>query len=189
MIPTPGRAPISALATTPMRCATRWGGSRMFNRPRAEEIDRTDVFPRDLSPSSASSACTASPWREYGGTGLGFLEHCVAMEEVSRASASVGLSYGAHSNLYVNQIRRNGSEAQKRRSARSDLRRACRRARHVGARRRMDVVSMRTRAERKGDRFVLNGSKMWITNGPEAENLVVYAKTDSAAGPRASPRS
>jgi isovaleryl-CoA dehydrogenase len=122
---------------------------------------------------------------EYGGSGLGYLEHCIAMEEISRASASVGLSYGAHSNLCINQIRRNGSEAQKRRYLPGLISGA-----DVGALAMSepgsgsDVVSMRTRADRKGDRFVLNGNKMWITNGPVAETLVVYAKTDPEAGSR-----
>jgi isovaleryl-CoA dehydrogenase len=154
--------------------------------PRAEEIDRTNVFPRDLWPELGKLGLHGiTVEEEYGGTGLGYLEHCVAMEEVSRASASVGLSYGAHSNLCVNQIRRNGSDAQKRRYLPKLIS-----GEHVGALAMSepgagsDVVSMRTRAERKGDRFVLNGSKMWITNGPEAETLVVYAKTDPAAGPR-----
>jgi isovaleryl-CoA dehydrogenase len=154
--------------------------------PRAEEIDRTNVFPRDLWPELGKLGLHGiTVEEEYGGTGLGYLEHCVAMEEVSRASASVGLSYGAHSNLCVNQIRRNGSDAQKRRYLPKLIS-----GEHVGALAMSepgagsDVVSMRTRAERRGDRFVLNGSKMWITNGPEAETLVVYAKTDPAAGPR-----
>ncbi len=122
---------------------------------------------------------------EYGGLGLGYLEHCVAMEEVSRASASVGLSYGAHSNLCVNQIVRNGNEAQKRRYLPKLIS-----GEHVGALAMSepgagsDVVSMTTRAEKKGDRFVVNGAKMWITNGPVADTLVVYAKTDPAAGAR-----
>jgi len=122
---------------------------------------------------------------EYGGAGLGYLEHCVAVEEVSRASASVGLSYGAHSNLCVNQIRRNGNEAQKRKYLPGLIS-----GEHVGALAMSepgsgsDVVSMRTRAEKKGDRYILNGNKMWITNGPIAETLVVYAKTDPEAGSR-----
>ena len=131
---------------------------------------------------------------EYGGAGLGYLEHCVAMEEISRASASVGLSYGAHSNLCVNQIRRNGSEAQKRKYLPKLIS-----GEHVGALAMSepgagsDVVSMQTRAEKKGDRYVLNGTKMWITNGPDAETLVVYAKTDPerrrrAASPPSSSR-
>src|SRR5207248_5894009 len=122
---------------------------------------------------------------EYGGTGMGYLEHCVAMEEISRGSASVGLSYGAHSNLCVNQIRRNGSEAQKRRYLPKLIS-----GEHVGALAMSetgagsDVVSMRLRADRKGDRYVLTGSKMWITNGPDADTLIVYAKTDAHAGAR-----
>jgi isovaleryl-CoA dehydrogenase len=154
--------------------------------PRAEEIDRTNLFPRDLWPELGRLGLLGiTVEEEFGGTGLGYLEHCVAMEEVSRASAAVGLSYGAHSNLCVNQIRRNGTEEQKRRYLPGLIS-----GEHVGALAMSepgagsDVVSMRTRAERKGDRFVLNGSKMWITNGPEAETLVVYAKTDASAGPR-----
>ena len=120
---------------------------------------------------------------EWGGAGMGYLAHCVAMEEVSRASASVGLSYGAHSNLCVNQIRRNGTAEQKSRYLPGLISGA-----HVGAlamsepEAGSDVVSMRTRAERKADRYILNGSKMWITNGPLADTLVVYAKTDRDAG-------
>ena len=165
----------------PTCCAIR---SRRFAQdqiaPRAEEIDRTNTFPRDLWPQLGELGLHGiTVEEEYGGSGLGYLEHCVAMEEVSRASASVGLSYGAHSNLCVNQIRRNGTEAQKRRYLPKLIS-----GEHVGALAMSepgagsDVVSMRTRAERKGDRYVLNGSKMWITNGPEAETLVVYAKTD-----------
>jgi isovaleryl-CoA dehydrogenase len=122
---------------------------------------------------------------EYGGSGMGYLEHTVAVEEISRASASVGLSYGAHSNLCVNQLRLHGTPEQKRRYLPKLVS-----GEHVGALAMSesgagsDVVSMRTRADRKGDRFVLNGSKMWITNGPEAETLVVYAKTDPEAGPK-----
>jgi isovaleryl-CoA dehydrogenase len=154
--------------------------------PRAAEIDRTNTFPRDLWPElGALGLLGITVEEEFGGAGLGYLEHCVAMEEVSRASAAVGLSYGAHSNLCVNQIRRNGTEAQKRRYLPRLIS-----GEHVGALAMSepgagsDVVSMRTRAERRGDRFVLNGSKMWITNGPEADTLVVYAKTDPAAGAR-----
>ncbi len=122
---------------------------------------------------------------EWGGSGLGYLEHCVAMEEISRASGAVGLSYGAHSNLCINQIRRNGTDAQKRRYLPKLIS-----GEHVGALAMSevgagsDVVSMTTRADKKGDRYVLNGSKMWITNGPHADTLVVYAKTDPAAGAR-----
>jgi isovaleryl-CoA dehydrogenase len=154
--------------------------------PLAAEIDRTDKFPRQLWPKMGALGLHGiTVEEEYGGTGMGYLAHVVAMEEVSRGSASIGLSYGAHSNLCVNQIRRNGSEAQKRRYLPKLIS-----GEHVGALAMSepgagsDVVGMRTRAERKGDRFVLNGSKMWITNGPEAETLVVYAKTDPAAGPR-----
>ena len=122
---------------------------------------------------------------EYGGSNLGYLEHCVAMEEISRASASVGLSYGAHSNLCVNQIHRNGTAEQKTRYL-PDLVSG----KHVGALAMSepgagsDVVGMRTRAEKKGDRYILNGNKMWITNGPDSETFVIYAKTDMDAGPR-----
>src|SRR5947209_8747637 len=154
--------------------------------PRAAAIDRTNQVPRDLWPKMGALGLHGiTVEEEFGGSGLGYLEHCVAVEEVSRASASVGLSYGAHSNLCVNQIRRNGSEAQKRRYLPKLIS-----GEHVGALAMSepgagsDVVAMRTRAERRGDRYVLNGSKMWITNGPEAETLVVYAKTEPAAGAR-----
>ncbi len=154
--------------------------------PRAEEIDRTNTFPRDLWPKMGELGLHGiTVEEEYGGSGLGYLEHCIAVEEVSRASASVGLSYGAHSNLCINQIRRNGSEAQKRKYLPRLIS-----GEHVGALAMSepgsgsDVVSMRTRAEKKGDRYVLTGNKMWITNGPVAETLVVYAKTDPDAGAR-----
>jgi isovaleryl-CoA dehydrogenase len=154
--------------------------------PRAEEIDRTNEFPRDLWPRLGELGLHGITVEEdYGGAGLGYTEHVVAMEEISRASASVGLSYGAHSNLCVNQIRRNGTHEQKQRHLPKLIS-----GEHVGALAMSepgagsDVVGMKTRAEKKGDRYVLNGSKMWITNGPDAEVLVVYAKTDPAAGPR-----
>ena len=154
--------------------------------PRADDIDRTNTFPRDLWPRMGALGLHGiTVEEEYGGTGLGYLEHVVAMEEVSRASASVGLSYGAHSNLCINQLRRNGSDAQKRRYLPKLIS-----GEHVGslamseAGAGSDVVSMKTRADKRGDRYVLNGSKFWITNGPEAETLVVYAKTDPAAGAR-----
>src|SRR5277367_5577294 len=154
--------------------------------PRAADIDKSNQFPLDLWPKIGALGLHGITVEEdYGGAGLGYLEHCIAVEEISRASASVGLSYGAHSNLCVNQIRRNGSDAQRRKYLPKLIS-----GEHVGALAMSepgagsDVVSMRTRADKKGDRYVLNGSKMWITNGPVAETLVVYAKTDRTAGAR-----
>jgi len=152
--------------------------------PRAAEIDRTDTFPRDLLPKMGELGLLGiTVEEEWGGTGLGYLEHVVAMEEISRASASVGLSYGAHSNLCVNQLRRWGSDDQKARYLPRLIS-----GEHLGALAMSesgagsDVVSMKLRADKKGDRYALNGTKMWITNAPDADTLVVYAKTDPQGG-------
>src|SRR5215210_9077142 len=155
--------------------------------PIADEIDRSDEFPRHLWPEMGALGLHGiTVEEEWGGTGMGYLAHCVAMEEVSRASASVGLSYGAHSNLCVNQIRRNGTEEQKRRYLPKLIS-----GEHLGALAMSepgagsDVVSMRLRADKRGDdRYVLNGTKLWITNAHYAETLVVYAKTEPDAGSR-----
>lgn len=154
--------------------------------PLAEKIDRDDWFPRELWPEMGELGLHGiTVEEEWGGSGLGYLEHCIAMEEVSRASASIGLSYGAHSNLCVNQLRRWGSDDQKKRYLNKLVT-----GEHLGALAMSepgagsDVVSMKLKAEKKGDRYVLNGSKMWITNGPSADTMIIYAKTDPEAGPK-----
>ncbi|ACP22613.1 putative isovaleryl-CoA dehydrogenase protein (plasmid) [Sinorhizobium fredii NGR234] len=154
--------------------------------PLADETDRSNAFPAPLWREMGELGLLGITADEtYGGAGLGYLAHCVAMEEISRASASVGLSYGAHSNLCVNQINRNGNAAQKAKYLPKLIS-----GEHVGALAMSepgagsDVVSMKLKADKRGDRYVLNGNKMWITNGPDADVLVVYAKTDPAAGPR-----
>lgn len=154
--------------------------------PQAAEIDENNEFPQALWKKMGDMGLLGiTVEEEYGGAGMGYLEHIIVMEEISRASASVGLSYGAHSNLCVNQIRRNGNEAQKQKYLPKLIS-----GEHPGALAMSepgsgsDVVSMRLRADKKGDHYILNGNKMWITNGPDAETLVVYAKTDTSAGPR-----
>lgn len=155
--------------------------------PLADRIDREDWFPREeLWPAMGELGLHGiTVEEEWGGAGLGYLEHCIAMEEVSRASASIGLSYGAHSNLCVNQLRRWGTREQKSRYLAKLVS-----GEHLGALAMSepgagsDVVSMKLRADKRGDRYILNGTKMWITNGPDADTLIVYAKTDPSAGPK-----
>ena len=154
--------------------------------PIAADIDRDNEFSRSLwNKMGEMGLLGITVEEEYGGAGMGYLEHMVAVEELSRASGAVGLSYGAHSNLCVNQLRRNGNEKQKRRYLPQLIS-----GEHVGALSMSepgagsDVVALRTRAEKKGDRYILNGSKMWCTNGPDADTLVVYARTKADAGPR-----
>lgn len=154
--------------------------------PRAADIDRSNEFPADLWPKlGALGVLGVTVGQEYGGAGFGYLEHCLVMEEISRGSASVGLSYGAHSNLCVNQINLNGTEEQKQRYLPKLIA-----GEYVGAlamsepEAGSDVVSMRLRADKKGDKYILNGTKMWITNGPDADTMVIYAKTDVDAGPK-----
>ncbi|MCF6216882.1 MAG: isovaleryl-CoA dehydrogenase [Emcibacter sp.] len=154
--------------------------------PIAGEIDSSNEFPAGFWRKMGDLGILGvTVGEDYGGAGMGYLAHTICMEEISRASASVGLSYGAHSNLCVNQIKRNGNEEQKKKYLPKLIS-----GEHVGALAMSesgagsDVVSMKLRAEKQGDRYILNGTKMWITNGPDAETLVVYAKTDMAAGPR-----
>ena len=168
-----------------MRDAVRNFSERMIV-PLASETDKNNEFPMQLWPQMGKLGVLGiTVEEEYGGAGMGYLEHCIAMEEISRASASVGLSYGAHSNLCVNQIRRNGNDEQKRRYLPKLIS-----GEHIGALAMSepssgsDVVSMRLNAEKRGDKYILNGNKMWITNGPDADTLVIYAKTNPDGGPR-----
>ncbi len=168
-----------------MRDAVRNFSERMIV-PLASETDKNNEFPMQLWPQMGKLGVLGiTVEEEYGGAGMGYLEHCIAMEEISRASASVGLSYGAHSNLCVNQIRRNGNDEQKRRYLPKLIS-----GEHIGALAMSepssgsDVVSMRLKAEKRGDKYILNGNKMWITNGPDADTLVIYAKTNPDGGPR-----
>ncbi len=154
--------------------------------PRAQEIDHSDQFPMDLWRKMGDLGVLGiTVGEEYGGAGMGYLAHMIAMEEISRASASVGLSYGAHSNLCVNQLKRNGSEDQRRKYLPKLIS-----GEHVGALAMSepgagsDVISMKLKAEVKGDYYLLNGTKMWITNGPDADTMVVYAKTEPELGAR-----
>ena len=172
--------------TIAMLRATVQDFARKEIAPRAADIDRTNEFPADLWKKLGTLGLLGITVEEdYGGTMMGYLAHIVAVEEISRASASIGLSYGAHSNLCVNQIRRNGNEAQKRKYLPGLVS-----GDSVGALAMSepgagsDVVGLRLRAELRGERYILNGNKMWITNGPDADVLVVYAKTDANAGPR-----
>jgi isovaleryl-CoA dehydrogenase len=175
---------LSDLQTQLVTAVNRFAEEQMA--PRAAKIDETNTFPRDLWPQLGSMGLLGITAPESaGGLGMGYFEHVLAMEALSRASASVALSYGAHSNLCVNQIVRNGNEEQKERFLPKLIS-----GEHVGALAMSeagagsDVVSMRTSATKEGDFYVLNGTKMWITNGPDAEVLVVYAKTDPSAGPK-----
>ena len=168
-----------------MRDAVRNFSERMIV-PLASETDKNNEFPMQLWLQMGELGVLGiTVEEEYGGAGMGYLEHCIAMEEISRASASVGLSYGAHSNLCVNQIRRNGNDEQKRRYLPKLIS-----GEHIGALAMSepssgsDVVSMRLNAKKRGDRYILNGNKMWITNGPDADTLVIYAKTNPDGGPR-----